>query len=284
MGLLLAALLGGFFGVNAMATPEKAGQIMTEALQKRFPGAKIDAKVEGKSGRDVLRGRFRSVRLDMADLGAVDGVPLGMPGKAKKLGWVGHFELFLRNFTFDKTAVESAELKAEQIAYDFDALKDKKQLQIVHCGPATAKVTVAADALEALLVERFPDIREADLTMQDGQIRLSGKKALPLIRLGVPFHLTCRIEIRNSNEIWVTDERVAFEKVTGFSLPVGKLFERMNPVYAFDKEKQWPFEVKLTNLTTKEDKMNIEAALTFVKNDANPQAATEPTDDDKATP
>ena len=274
MGLLLAAVLGGFFGFNALATPDKAAQIMKDALQKRYPAAQIVTTVEGKKGRDVLKGRFSRVRLEMSNLGAIDGVPLEPPGggKAKKLGMVKHFELLLRNFTFDKTPVESAELTVDDIAYDFNALKDKNQLRVVNSGAGTAHLTVAADALESLLVEKFPTIKEIDLAMQDGQVRVSGKKMVPLINLGVPFHMTARVEIRNTNEIWVVDEHVAFEKVTGFSLNVSKLFEQMNPVYVFDKDKKWPFAVQVTSLTTANDKMDLSATLKFAEPTAVPAA------------
>ncbi len=267
MGLLLAAVLGGFFGFNAVATPDKAAQIMKDALQKRYPAAQIKTTVEGKRGRDVIKGRFRSVRLEMSDLGAIDGVPLEPAGgeKAKNLGTVGHFELLLRNFTFDKTKVESAELIVDDIAYDFDALKKKNQLRVVQSGAGTAHLTVAADALESLLVEKYPDIKEADLTMKDGQIRMSGKKRIPLIGLPVPFHLTARVEVRNTNEIWVVDEHFSFEKVSGLSLNISKLFEHMNPVYVFDKEKKWPFVVQVTSLTTTNDKMDVHASLKFAQ-------------------
>lgn len=276
MGFLLAALLSGVLGFNAMATPEKAAQVMESALRKRYPGAEIKATVAGKRGRDVINGRFQSVRLEMSKIGAIDGVPLGAAvGKAKKLGQVGHFELALHDFTFDKTPVESAELTVDNVAYDFNALKNKNQLSVVQCGPGVAHIIVAADALESLLAEKFPTLKDLDLTMKDGQVRVSGKKVVPLINFPIPFHLTARLEVHNTNEIWVVDERVAFETVTGFSLPVSKLFESMNPVYAFDKEKKWPFAVQITSLTADSDKMDLKAALKYAA-PANPAAPATP--------
>ena len=277
MGLLLAVFLGGFFGFNAIATPERAGQMMEQALRKRYPNAEIKATVTGKSGKDVVRGRFKSVKLEMARLGAIDGVPLQTAAtKAKSVGRVGHFEVALKDFTFDKTAVESASLTLDNVLYDLNALKEKNQINITGSDPGSARLAVTCKALDDLLAERFPQLGELHITMKEGVVRCDGKKMLPLVKIGIPFHMTARVEVRNTNELWIVDERILFEKVPGFTLPVGKLFELLNPVYVFDKEKKWPFEVRVTKMTADNDKIEVDAALKF----RNPDGTTSSPDPD----
>ena len=63
MPWLLAALLGGYLYINGAATPEKAAELAQAALQKRYPGSQVQVHVEGRSGRNVLKGKFRVQRI-----------------------------------------------------------------------------------------------------------------------------------------------------------------------------------------------------------------------------
>ncbi len=265
MGILLAALLGGFFGFNAVATPDRVEQIMEDSLRKRYPGAQIDATVEGKRGKDVVKGRFRRVRLEMSHLGDVDSVPLEPGPPSKQLGKVDHFDLALRDFTFDHTPIESATVSVDDISYDLGALKAKNQLRIVNTGIGTAHLTLAAAALEELLYTRLDNVQDAHLHFQDGRIHVNGKKVLPIIHLRVPFHFWARPEVRHGNEVWLTGERAAFEDTTGLSLSVSSIFKlkQWNPIYVFDRDRKWPFEVQVTEIIANEDKLEVNANLRF---------------------
>ena len=68
MGWLLAILAGGYLTFNAVVTPDKAAFEATKALEKKFPGAQVQVKIEGKRGKDVLNGRFRKIDIDLANL------------------------------------------------------------------------------------------------------------------------------------------------------------------------------------------------------------------------
>ena len=68
MGWLLAIVAGGLLTFNAVITPDRAASEAKKALQKQFPGAEVQVKIEGKRGKDVLNGRFRSIDIDLANL------------------------------------------------------------------------------------------------------------------------------------------------------------------------------------------------------------------------
>ncbi len=68
MGWLLAIVAGGLLTFNAVVTPDRAASEAKKALQKQFPGAQIEVKIEGKRGKDVLNGRFRSIDIELANL------------------------------------------------------------------------------------------------------------------------------------------------------------------------------------------------------------------------
>ncbi len=282
MEILLAALVGGFLLFNANATPQKAEKIIEASLRKTYPRATIDAQVEGKRGRAVLKGNFRRVRLEMAHLGNVSDLPFGAAGSGAgttvaasgnapgvapvegKAGHLGRLELALRDFHYNDLPVESAEFAFDDVTYDMDALKRTSKLMLWRSGPASGRLILDAPALERLFARSLKGVRDVKISLRDGRVIMNAKKVLPLFDLGVPFILTARPEPRG-NEIWLTDGRVAMENTTGFSLSVKNLLNDLNPIYAFDPERKGPFRVRIISVDAQNDKMDIGAELTFAR-------------------
>ena len=279
MEILLAALVGGFLLFNASATPQKAEKAIEASLRKSYPRATIDAQVEGKRGRAVLKGNFRRVRLAMSGIGDVDGLPLGAAGSApgnapgsdgansaeppRKSGHLGRLELALSDFRFNEVPVESAEFAFDDVTYDLGALKKSSKLLLWRSGPASGRLTLGAAAMETLVARSLKGVRDVKISLRDGRLVMNAKKVLPLFDLGLPFILTARPEPRG-NEIWLTDGRLAMENTTGLSLSVKNLLNDMNPIYAFDPEGKGPFRVRIKSVVAQNDKMDIVADLTFV--------------------
>ncbi len=269
MEILLAALLGGFLLFNSAATPEKAEKIIESALRKTYPRATVNAEVEGKRGRAVLKGNFRRVRLELTGIGDVDGLPFSLAREDAKAGHLGRLEMALRDFRFNELPVENAEFTFNKVAYDRDALKKTSKLMFVNAGPASAQLTVGAPALETVFENSLKGVRDVKIKMRDGRIIMDAKKVVPLIDVGVPFTFTAKPEPRG-NEIWLTDGRIAMENVTGFTLPVKNLLGDLNPIFTFDRDQKWPFRVNLTGVGAQNDKLDIVASLTFVGGSAAP--------------
>ena len=139
MEILLAALVGGFMLFNSAASPQKAEKVIEAAMRKTYPRATaIDAKVEGKRGRAVLKGNFRSIRLQMTGIGELSGLPFLAAREGAKAGHLGRLELALRDFGFNGVPVESAEFTFDDLAYDVDALKKTNKFMIISSGAAKA--------------------------------------------------------------------------------------------------------------------------------------------------
>ena len=79
MGWLLAIVAGGLLTFNAVVTPDRAASEAKKALQKQFPDAEIQVEIDGKRGKDVLNGRFRSIDIDLANLTLTE-LPLSVSG------------------------------------------------------------------------------------------------------------------------------------------------------------------------------------------------------------
>jgi hypothetical protein len=236
--------------------------VIEASLRKTFPRATVNAEVEGKRGRAVLKGNFRRVRLELANVGNIQGLPFVPAHKAEKVGHLGRLELALRDFQFNGLPVEKAEFAFDKVEYDTKALKETSKLMLLRSGPATARMTIGAPALETLMARNLKGITDVKMSLRDGRVVMNGKKQLPLVEIGVPFTFTARPEPRG-NEIWLTDARVAMENVTGFTFPVKNLLGDLNPIYAFDPEGKWPFRVRITNVTAQNDSMEIATDFAF---------------------
>ena len=270
MEILLAAFLSGFLLFNSAATPKKAEKVLEAAMHKAYPRATaIDAQVEGKRGRAVLKGNFRRIRLGMSGISDLSGFPFLAAREGAKAGHLGRLELALRDFGFNGVPVESAEFTFNKIAYDVDALKKTSKLMIISSGPSKVHIVIGAASLNTLFADSLKGVRDVKVTLRDGRIVMNAKKVLPLFDLGVPFVFTSRPEARG-NEIWLTDGRVDMENTTDYTLPVKNLMGDLNPVFAFDSEKKWPFSVKITDASAQNDKMEINADLTFVGAQSQP--------------
>jgi len=265
MEFILAALLSGFFLFNSQATPGKAEHIMEKALRQQFPTAQtVDVSVEGKRGRNVLRGKFDTVRVDLAGFGRITGLPLMAAPQADKTGHLGRLELQLRDFTFNDLKVESANFAFNDVTYNREGLQKHSLLQIVKSGPASARLAVPVSALESLAAARFKDVQNARFSAHNGAVRVTGKRPLGLLGIAVPFTLTAKPEIRNGNEIWLTEPRVAVENVTGMSIPAGSLIANLNPVYVFDPDRKMPFRIQGTGIQARDNRLELSADLTFL--------------------
>jgi hypothetical protein len=276
MGFLLGALVGGVLFFNSQATPHRAEREVEKALQSRFPGAHIDAEIKGKRGFDVIKGRFKQVRVQMAQFdlaGGGTGVGLQAVPSAKKQGRLGRTEIQLRDFEWQDLKVDAVDLNVQELVYDWDALKNESQLKIVSCGPVTARLVIPATSLTAAIAPRIKDVQNARIALKDGQVHITGTRAMPLVG-GVNFLLTAKLQARNGNEIWLTEPRVAAAGMPGLSLPADALLRDINPIYVFDREKAWPFRVQIQNITTINDKLDLSGNLVFVPAVAAPAGAT----------
>jgi hypothetical protein len=281
MGYLLAALLGGFLVFNSQATPRKAEKIAESALQKRFPGATVDVSIEGKRGMNVLHGKFSKVRILLAHFGTLSEVPLqvagtgGVPNSTKRgvnRGSVGLLELQLRDFLWNDLHIDAADLTFQNVVFDRDLLKDQGRISLLSSGAATAHLTIPAASLETLMRSRLKDVQEARLTLQNGQVRVTGKRPAPLVGVLVPFTLTANLKTRNANQIWLDEPQVKVGDVPLLPAMTNSLLGDINPIYVFDRARKWPFLVELTAVQTIDNKLELNGNLTFAPPVTTPPA------------
>jgi hypothetical protein len=270
MGYLLAALLGGFFFFNSQATPERAARVMEKTLQQRFPGAQVQAQVEGKRGRNVLKGRFQRVHIAMSDF-QMGGASIGIQAvpEAKSRGEVGRFELALRNFAFPVAGslvqVGALDMNFDSVVYDWNALKKESMLKIVSAGPAAARVSLPAQSLEPVLRSKFKDVQNLKLTLlPNNRLRLTGTRLAPIFNTSIGLTFTGQIEIRNGREIWVTRPNVQMGGVPVAAPLANAFLGGLNPVYAFDAEGKSPLRIQVTSLKTENNTAELNANLVFV--------------------
>lgn len=266
MGWLLAGLLGGFLWFNSQATPDKAAQIAEKSLQKQYPGAQVDVEIEGKRGSDVLNGRFKSVKVEMARL-KLDDLPF-TAGEAKNVGRSELIEISLKDFTWEGMRLDSADFRFESVEYDLQTLKKTGQFRIVHCGPSSAKLKLNELALQQMLGGKLKDVPNAKLILEDGRFHIVGEK--DVFNVQVPFEMFATPAGQGRNIVLENPD----VKVGGIALPglaVDALLKDVNPVFVFDRNNKWPFQVELTSVVARDGELEINGNLPF-KSIAKPQS------------
>ncbi len=259
MGYLLAALLGGFLAFNSFATPQKAARMAQDALQKAYPGSTARVQIEGKRGSNVLKGKFRLVRVEMSDV-TLAALPFSPSQGAKKIGRAEKIELQLVNAKFLGLPIARANFDFQDVEYDFDALRKRSQFQIVRSGPAQMRLQLGAPALQTLFAERLGDIENLTIAFQNDRLLLTGQR--DVLGFKTPIELTAR-PVGAGNAVRL--ENVVI-KVGGVALPAAAasaLLKDLNPVYTFDREGNWPFNVEVQSVTAQNNALNLTANLSL---------------------
>ena len=293
MAYFLAALLGGFLFFNSQATPDKAARIMEKTLAQKFPGASIKADVEGTRGTDVLKGRFKRVRLDVSNftLGQTpdakispinsgvlppmrksvptaqatapdSGLNVQVVKSAKSRGRIGTFDLQARDFRWNALQVSALDLTLKDVIFDWKALRKTSQIKLVDSSGGQAQLTLQAPALKSFVQAKLSDVSNPQIRLLPGKrVRVTGQKAMPLVNVPVDFQLDADLEIRRDRELWLGNTQL---KTQGINLaaPLAKLFLRdVNPIYVLDPENKWPLTVRVTDLRTLDNSLQLDAQV-----------------------
>ena len=257
MGYLLAALLGGFFLFNSAATPQKAARMAEKALQKQYPGAEIEVEIEGKRGTSVLKGNFRRVRVQMAHL-TIAALPFEPSGGAKKIGRAGKIELDLRDLKLGTLPVSRARLEFENVEYDFAALKDRAQFQLVKSGAARLGLQLSTEALLPAFAAKLQNTSDVRVSTEGKTLTLRGNRTF--LGATTPIVVTGQLAGRDS-ELRLENTILTVGGTRVPDVAANLLLKDLNPLYDFDKGLKWPFRTEITSASGVANQINLSANL-----------------------
>ena len=302
MGWLIAILAGGLFTFNAVVTPDKAADKATQALREKFPGANVKVAIEGKRGKDVLNGRFRKIDIELTNL-TLDELPLASNNAASnsptsmvavvrepngaiqagaprapdapkyreveiqaskapkiKLGHADDLNIVVRDFKWQNLVVARADFRFSDVEYDFGALKNQSQFKLVRVGKSSMHLELAPEALTPLIAKRVENVTHANLILENGAVAVTGSRNF--YGLSAPFELKGRPGFSGS-QIILMQPKLLVSGVTVPALVATPLLKSVNPLYSFDALKNSPFAIKLTNVESREGKLQIDGDLTL---------------------
>ena len=259
MGYLLAALLGGFFAFNAAVTPQRAERVAEKALQKQYPTAKVNVEIEGKRGKAVLNGNFSRVRVELADLTLQD-LPFSPQAVPKKIARAGKIELELRNLVWLGLPLSRASFDFQNVAYDFDALKNRSQFQIIDMDGGKMALQLPLQSFQSSFETRLKDLEQIAISIEGDQFKLSA--ARDVVGFKTPVILTARLA-GVGNEVRLEDTAVSIGGVKLPPVATAALLRGVNPIYTFDREGKWPFVVNLTSVGGQGDLLDLAGNLSL---------------------
>jgi len=256
MAYLLAALTGGFFLFNSLATPQRASRAVESALRKRFAGAQVRADLRGKRGRDVLGGRFQSAHVEMSGFTFGQGLQLQVVPSAKNMGRVG---LELSDFGWHGFHIAQAQMSLDNLLLDWKALRKGSQLKLVSSSdpgvPRTQgrlRLVLGQDALQAWVREKYPELENVRVALaSDRGIRVKGTRAL--LGAALPFEMSGHLELSRGRVLEVRDPLVSAGGAP-LSGPLATTFTRgLSSLFEIDPNGTWPLAISQTSLKVQEE-------------------------------
>lgn len=264
MGYFLAALLSGFFLFNQAASPQRAAHLAEKALQKQYPGATVHVEIEGKRGADVLKGRFRRVRVEMSHL-TLSQLPFApappdsvASKKKQKIGRAQKIEIDLRDLNMGKLPVSRAQLNFSDVQYDFLALKNRGQFEILHSGPASLQLQLSASALLPSFAANLKNTSDVSLSIDGKILRLNGMRSV--LGQSTPIIVTGELVGRGA-QLRLENAALSLGGTTIPTLAANALLKDLNPLYDFDKALKWPFRTEITGAVGQGNTLNLSANL-----------------------
>lgn len=273
MEYLLGLLAGGFLLFNSSVTPGKVADKAQTALHQLYPQAQVAVQVEGKRGRDVLRGRFKRVRVNMTHVGNIEK-PASQPAsenkpasdftletvtQTKNEGRIGRLEVEMRDFQAQGVSIEAARLESDDLRFDWKAVKKGTGIRVVGAQRTWAWVRIDASGVARLVAARLSGTRDVRVTLDNGMAHISGRRAF--LGMGeVPFTLDARV-VGERNVLRLRDTQLKVAGATLPSLVADPLLSRLDPVYTLDPRGEWPVAISLRNVRVERDGLELEADL-----------------------
>ncbi|BCM94064.1 hypothetical protein IAD21_05961 [Abditibacteriota bacterium] len=262
---ILGILLGGFLAFNAFVTPGRAEKEAESALRKKFPGATVNVDIEGKRGRNVLKGRFKKVRVELSNL-RIDDFPIQAGAEvstttgaapAPKFSTIGHLELSLHDLSFGGLPVKSVELSFDDVHYDFEALKKRSEIRLISFTNGKIALAIEANSLLPLVAKRAPEIKDAHVELRGGEIVVTGRREI----LGAGANVLVRGPIvPHGNDLDLDNAHVEVAGLNIAPILAAPIIKGINPLYSF--EEKWPFNVQTGHIGADNDMLQIEGTLT----------------------
>lgn len=258
MEAIVGILLGGVLLFNAVVTPGRAAKEAEKSLRKKFPGATVNVDIEGKRGKDVLNGKFKSVRIELSNA-RVDGFPIQTGQAGTKIGTIGHLELELHDLTFGDLPVKTATLSFDDVQYDFKALKKDSNIRLIAFSNGKIALGVEASALTPTFAKRAPEILNPHIEVQMGEMILSGRR--DVLGIGTSVEVRGAIVARDKS-LELDGARVAVGKLNLLPLIAAPIIKGINPLYEFDTDNSWPLNLKIERITADNNLLQLEGNLT----------------------
>ena len=177
-----------------------------------------------------------------------------------KLGRAGEINISVSRFRWNKLPVERAVFHFENVEYDFNALKNRSQFVLVRAGAATMHLELAPDALTPFIEKRVANVSDASVSIGEGNLSVKGRRTLygvaaPFEVAGAPGFVGAQVILR--------DPKLTVSGLGVPALVASPLLKSVNPLYSFADLKELPFDVKLTDVTAREGKLQIDGDLSL---------------------
>ncbi|MCS7223198.1 MAG: hypothetical protein NZ959_01375 [Armatimonadetes bacterium] len=232
--------------------PSKIGRRIEKAIRQTVSARSVTVNLDGAAGLPALRGRFRSLRvqIDELKLGTgrlIDLLPIGFTDRPEKEGKVGQVTLLLTWTWYQGLLVDEFTLSGNRLRFDLDrSLKESRLILVsLESGNLMAKVSARnlTDYLARLADEK--GIEQLSVRLRWGFLEVDGRWRTGPV--AIPFAAEAFLEPGVAGQINLTVRNLRFLSV----LPVPQrlvenTIRELNPILHIDLQ---PLVLNLSSLT-----------------------------------
>jgi hypothetical protein len=216
----------------------------------------------------------------------------GVDPQAGATGRIGRVALQLRDFDFNGTRVDLADIEFNDVTYRavYTAVeagngaapperagatrKEKKNkaaarpdgtptMQITGAGVSKVHFIIGAAALEKLMQGRIKDVSDLRLSLQNDRVRITGTRPAPIFG-AVPFALEGRLEARAGDQLWLNNAQLSLGGAPVPEALTKSVLGGVNPIFVADFTRKWNFRTEIKTIVARNDKLDISGDLVFV--------------------
>jgi hypothetical protein len=221
LGLLIVA-----FGLTAAS----------EELERFERRATVDvaARLQGENKRveilvepTLTWGRLGTALITASDF-EIEELPLFTEPELSKRGRLDRLKLDLHNFKLRGLLIDELKADIPDCRFDMGLALGKGDFRLSRSGVGTGRVRISEKALGEWLVEKFPEIKAADLRIYNDVVWLEGDGEFLMVK--TPFTVIAKLSTEDGTKLNLVDAKVYFDWNRASPAAAKALVNTLNPV------------------------------------------------------
>lgn len=233
MGIFLIGIAGLGLLFSGREEVRKFERSSAADIAAKLQGPDKQVLVQAKVGPEALFGDVHSVRIEATNF-VTKGLPLYTEPRRSQKGKIGELDLDLRDFELSGLRVRRFAAHLVDSRFDFSLATRKRQVRLSRSGTGPGEVEVDQKALEDFILAKFPEVKQAHVTLDRGQIVVEGYGEF--LFLSTHFWIAARLEPVGGDKMSLTFARILLDGKVADDASRDALVNALNPVVDLSRD------------------------------------------------